>query len=224
MRSGPQPLAVTAFLAAGLLLAVLIGLALRQPETAAPRSPVPASTQLTAAEVIGRFRDQTQWSLRVRSVENAGDVVHLGQIEDGLFYRAGQPEWRVEAPSGVWYRTTNDLDLAGGVVLTQVSGEAPRASIRTEKLAWQAAENRLIASGLVEMRRGDDRVWAGSLVVSVKERWVRLEGDVRLLRGEPAAPDAPPGQEANMQALVYEMDTGRIEMIGPVRFQFHVAR
>lgn len=224
MRSGPKPLAVTAFLAAVLLLVVLIGLALRQPETDAPRSPAPASTQLTAAEVIGRHRDQTQWSLRVRSVENAGDVVQLGQIQDGLFYRDGQPEWRVEAPAGVWYRTTNDLDLTAGVVLTQVAGEAPRATIHTEKLAWKAANDRLIASGRVEMRRGDDRVWAGRLVVSVNERWVRLEGDVRLLRGGSAAPDDPPGEEATMQALLYDLDTGRIEMIGPVRFQFRVGR
>ncbi|HEX6972145.1 MAG TPA: LPS export ABC transporter periplasmic protein LptC [Limnochordia bacterium] len=218
-RRAPGQAGLLAVLLTACLLGVLIGAALRQP----PRDEhtptgATASVRLTAAEVIGRYGGQTQWSLQVRTVEDSGDVVRLEGVQDGAFYRAGRPEWGVTAGGGAWRRTANRLDLSGGVVLTQRAGEGPHAVIRTERLVWDAPAARLSAATTVRMERGTQRLVAGGMIADVTGRWVRLFGGVRMeqdARGD--------GEELSAEAVVYYLDTGRIELIGPVELHLRLA-
>ena len=173
----------------------------------APAAQPPPPAEFTATHLVGRYRGEKQWSFRTDRMVARGDVVELKGLHDGVIYREGKPYLTVEAPEGIWYQNTNDLDLLGGVRVTY----RDEMEFVTERLRWQAAAQRLVVPGPVTFRNRDGRMQAGRLEAAVQQQTVTLAGGVRV--------EWTNGLVWTMEQMTYYVDRQWADVMGDVQVQ-----
>ena len=174
----------------------------RQAEEPAP-APVPVADdsrpQLVSTRVVGRRQGDRQFELDASAIADDGDWIRIEAIEHGVLYREGEAFVTFTARQGRWHRESNDLVLSGDVVLVYEG----RVELRTDRLEWRAAQERVVSPGPVELNAGEDVIRAASMEADLADEVVYLRGDVEIER--------PGGGRIEVPEVVYWLAEDRLE-------------
>lgn len=145
------------------------------PKEPAAAPPLPQITleqgKLTGTDPAG----QRQWELATESlsVQEAQQRVVLGRVT-GRFFKQGVPQVAVTAASAVYFLTSKDVELTGGVTAQTTDGR----TLRAPRVRWEAARKRLVASGGVVLTQRGMVIRADQAVSDIDLKNTTFRGNV----------------------------------------------
>ncbi len=149
----------------------------------APASVPSAQTEVPFLQVEGSQMagvdpaGKKQWELRAKSVKIDRDkqMVTFATVT-GQLYQAGTPRLAFEAPSGVFFIASRDVELSGGVYGRTSDGRTLRAA----HLRWDAAGQHLIGSGGIVLTEPGMTVTADSVIADPGLRQTTFTGNIKV--------------------------------------------
>ncbi|MDO8684372.1 MAG: LPS export ABC transporter periplasmic protein LptC [Armatimonadota bacterium] len=130
--------------------------------------------RLHGAKLIGRTHGKQTWKLDSRLVEVSSDrgYIHLANIKNGVVYdKKGRQALTISSQKVVYNAYSKDISATGKTkVVTNRN-----MSIATDKLAWNAYQEKLVCPGHVTIDMGVGKGSAGGLVVDMKNNSLTLK-------------------------------------------------
>lgn len=145
------------------------------PTEPAEAPPLPQITlergKLTGTDETG----QRQWELATGSlsVQEAQQRVVLGRVT-GRFFKQGAPQVTVAAARAVYFLTSKDLELTGGVTAQTTDGR----TLRAPRVRWEAGRKRLVASGGVVLTQRGMVIRADQVISDIDLKNTTFSGNV----------------------------------------------
>lgn len=118
-----------------------------------------------------------QWEVRAKSVQIDRDkqTVIFTEVA-GQLYRNAVPRFAFEAPRGIFFTRSRDVEFSGGVSGRTSEGRTLRAA----RLRWDAARQHLVGSGGIVLTEPGMTVTADSVVTDPGLQQATFTGNIKV--------------------------------------------
>ncbi|NLJ75110.1 MAG: LPS export ABC transporter periplasmic protein LptC [Firmicutes bacterium] len=143
--------------------------------------PASPGVQIGESRLVGRLDGKRQWEIDSEQVHHSGNVVTITDINEAIIFRDDAPYFYIKAERGVWYRSTNVLELEGDLI--EVTGPDD-FQLDSERLVWRGHDETLESPGPVVIHYEGADIRADHMLVETKESLVILKQNVRIQEGK----------------------------------------
>ena len=178
-----------------------------------PATEVPAELGLKFEDikVVQRSQGKVDWELAAQSVEVSKDrqITNLSGIKRGVYYREGKPELSVTARRVRLNSQTKNMVVEGEVMVSDQRGMV----LRTAKVQWIDAEQKLVCPESVEVQLGSTQFKTKKLYYLAQERKLVCPAGVELTTGD---------NRLKGNKMVAHADSDEVEISGNVQMKVKV--